>query len=469
MASAAENPAPMEAKEPWVAVGFLTLVIALIALGTIAVSNLRRLNGATNRLYLHPFQVSNAALNIRLALSESRLSMLALVHHDEPQHEAALREAIQDLPRHVAHSARIIERHFLGDRALVAQNKAALADWTRFQRAVLKLLEHDPQQARIRVLSEGTSRYEKLAAIQDEIIAFARRKARALLHEADRIRASSEAQLSLAFVITVAFAVVTSALVFFRTRRATSALARSGLQLAQANTELLRSNESLRRFAYVASHDLREPLRKILNFGQLLATEKSEQLDEEGAHYAQRMQDAAQRLDELIVNLLSYSRVGSQSEQQVAVNLDRLLIETTDDLALMLEESGAELHWADLPDVVGAPTQLKQLFQNLISNAVKFRKADTAPKIEITWRRDRERCVISVSDNGIGFEAQYAEKIFGVFQRLHSRDLYPGTGIGLAICQKIVEIHGGTISAHATLDGARFEFDLPLASEARNA
>ena len=226
--------------------------------------------------------------------------------------------------------------------------------------------------------------------------------------------------------------------------------------------ELQRSNQELEQFAYVASHDLQEPLRKVASFTQMLERRYKGQLDERADSYIAFAVDGAKRMQELINDLLEFSRVGRAGKPHERVETTELLQQAEARVAAMLEESGAEVVANGLPAVSGDPGLLTAMFQNLISNAVKFR-GDDPPRIRFAAEPDGRFWRFSCTDNGIGVEDEYAERIFVIFQRLHTREAFEGTGIGLAMCRKIVEYHGGRIwLAPAEPDrGARFVFTLP--------
>lgn len=245
---------------------------------------------------------------------------------------------------------------------------------------------------------------------------------------------------------------------------------------ARHAAELERSNKELEQFAYVASHDLQEPLRKILTFGDRLASHCEHALDETGRDCLQRMQDAAERMRALIDGLLTLSRVTTKGQDFVPVDLRQIAEEVIRDLEVPIEQARARVELGNLPTLQADPLQMRQLLQNLIGNGLKFHRDGEPPVVKVHGRYlrnreerpavnsiDEERCQVVVEDNGIGFEEKYAERIFGLFQRLHPRDLYQGTGVGLAICRKIVERHGGTISARSTpARGATFVVLLPV-------
>jgi len=225
--------------------------------------------------------------------------------------------------------------------------------------------------------------------------------------------------------------------------------------------ELRRSNAELEQFAYVASHDLQEPLRKIASFCQALQTRYRGQLDERADQYIDFAVDGAKRMQTLINDLLAFSRVGRSDGEQKQVDLNEAFADAQAALAGILESSGATVAAEELPTVRGDRTQLASLFQNLIANSVKFHGAE-APYVRIVAERAQGEWEISCLDNGIGIDPEYAERIFLIFQRLHSRETYEGTGIGLALCRKIVEYHGGRIWLDTSYtEGACFHFTLP--------
>jgi signal transduction histidine kinase len=234
-------------------------------------------------------------------------------------------------------------------------------------------------------------------------------------------------------------------------------------ELQSAYEELEHSNRDLASFAYIASHDLREPLRKIQAFGDRLISKESDNLSPRGQDYIVRMQKAALRMKDLIEALLNYSRIGTKGEALVATDLNTVMQDVLDDLEYSIKESGAEIKISQLPVIDADKTQIRQVFQNLIANALKFQRPDVKPLMRISAIVDKGLCTLTFSDNGIGFEPEYAERIFGVFQRLHGRDAYEGTGIGLSICQKTAERHGGHITAVGRPgEGATFTLTLPV-------
>lgn len=242
--------------------------------------------------------------------------------------------------------------------------------------------------------------------------------------------------------------------------------------LERKASELARSNAELEQFAFVASHDLQEPLRKIRAFGDRLKMKCDAALPAEGADYLGRMQNAAARMQTLIADLLTFSRVISRTDPFVEVDLAQVTREVLSDLEVRIEKVGATITVGELPKIQADPMQMRQLFQNLIGNALKFQLPDVKPQVQIAARlvppdeyssQTGPVCELTIQDNGIGFDEKYLEKIFAVFQRLHNRQEYEGTGIGLAVCRRIVDRHGGSITARSKPGaGATFVVQLPV-------
>ncbi len=242
---------------------------------------------------------------------------------------------------------------------------------------------------------------------------------------------------------------------------------RNASMMLQYTQKLEHSNRELADFAYVASHDLQEPLRKIEAFGERLVKKYGSILPDDGKMFVDRMQNAADRMRKLINDLLSYSRVTTGAKDFEKASLGKILTEVIGDLQIRIEETEATVEHGDLPTIECEPMQMRQLLQNLLGNALKFRRADTKPVIKVVAHAFEEAEIqyvsITIEDNGIGFDNQFKEQIFTIFQRLHSRNEYEGTGIGLATVRKIVERHGGTIDADGQVNiGSKFHVTLPI-------
>ena len=233
----------------------------------------------------------------------------------------------------------------------------------------------------------------------------------------------------------------------FRLEESNSALARSNDELERQARELARSNTELDQFASIASHDLQEPLRKVRTFTERISETEAANLSERGVDYLRRANASAERMQTLIEDLLRFSRVTTQARPFAPVDLSAIVADVLDDLSEQVARTGAVVEVSSLPTINADASQMRQLTQNLISNAIKFRREDVSPRVTVDCALDAGWVTITVADNGIGFEPQYAVRIFRVFERLHGRGTYPGTGIGLALCRKIAVRHGGTVVA----------------------
>ncbi len=232
--------------------------------------------------------------------------------------------------------------------------------------------------------------------------------------------------------------------------------------LRKTAEELARSNRELEQFAYITSHDLQEPLRQVRSFVQLLWDRHRDKLEDRAGEYLQFINEGAERMSSLVLDLLTYSRVGAGERMRQTVSSSKAVAAALANLGASIAETGVEVVQSDLPDVQADPTQMVQLFQNLIGNAIKFRREGVAPKVEIGATREGSHWRFWVKDNGIGIEPEFHDRVFLIFQRLHTRQQYAGTGIGLAICKKIVEQHGGRIWIESVpRQGSTFCFSLP--------
>ncbi len=231
---------------------------------------------------------------------------------------------------------------------------------------------------------------------------------------------------------------------------------------------LRKSNQELEQFAYVASHDLQEPLRKVQAFSDRLASKYADKLDDDGKLYISRMQDASNRMRTLIQDLLAYSRIRSKGQEFIMVDLNEIVKGVISDLEVRLEQSSGRVEVGELPTVLADPLQMRQVFQNLIGNALKFKKSNVPPVVKVMAKLKNDAHIIAVQDNGIGFEQQYAERVFEIFQRLHGRSDFEGTGMGLAIVKKILERHVGSIRAKSEPGkGTVFVLTLPNHTDPR--
>ncbi len=234
-------------------------------------------------------------------------------------------------------------------------------------------------------------------------------------------------------------------------------------QLRVYADRLEQSNRELQDFASIAAHDLQEPLRKIQAFGDRLQTRFHSDLPLEGRDFLDRMLVSARRMRTLIDDLLTYSRVTTMAKPFLSTDLNQVLQDVLSDLELRIEQVHGKVEVAPLPTIDADVSQMRQLFQNLIANALKFHRKDLAPVVRVGVTLSAQHCVLSFADNGIGFEEKYLDKIFTIFQRLHGRQEYEGTGVGLAVCRRITERHGGAITARSTPgEGTTFYVTLPI-------
>ncbi len=245
-------------------------------------------------------------------------------------------------------------------------------------------------------------------------------------------------------------------------------LAEENLKINTKKLEI--SNKELQDFASVAAHDLQEPLRKILTFLDRINLKIGDKLDEEIKDYITRVQNSASRMRTLIDDLLSYSRVTTKAQPFTKVDLNKILKDVVSDLEVRIEQTKGLVEVGSLPTIMADPTQMRQLFQNIIGNALKFHRKDVNPIVKVEGKildgiyvNGVQACQISITDNGIGFDEKYLDRIFTIFQRLHGRHEYEGTGIGLAVCRKIVDRHNGMVTARSKLgDGSTFSISLPI-------
>jgi light-regulated signal transduction histidine kinase (bacteriophytochrome) len=240
-------------------------------------------------------------------------------------------------------------------------------------------------------------------------------------------------------------------------------------ELEEKAEDLVRSNRELQQFAYVASHDLKEPLRMVTTYVQMLDRRYGNTLDGDAKEYIKFAVEGSKRMYALVEDLLTYSRVETSVVPFEPVSMDQVMITALKDMGETIEKSGATVTATDLPEVHADLQQMVQLMENLIGNAIKFRREDS-PQVRISARLEGHEWIFSVKDNGIGIGKEYQDKVFQMFQRLHTKEAYPGTGIGLAICKKVVERHGGRIWYESEQGvGTTFFFSLPEKAEERNA
>jgi len=301
----------------------------------------------------------------------------------------------------------------------------------------------------------------KAMADTRQLVSQMQEQVRVSLEEKERTAKTAAARAPLVMLGGTAVSFSLLLAVFFLLNREIAQRRAAEQAVARHAQELARSNQELEQFAYVASHDLQEPLRMVASYTQLLARRYRDRLDSDAHDFIRYAADGATRMQSLINDLLAYSRVGTRGEPLRSADSEAVCEEAIRNLRAAIEESGAEVARDPLPRVLADAAQLRQLFQNLISNALKFRSPEP-PRVHVSADRNGNEWRFSVRDNGIGIDPEHAQRIFVLFQRLHNRAEYPGTGIGLAICKKIVERHGGRIWVESEPgSGATFCFTLP--------
>jgi len=247
-----------------------------------------------------------------------------------------------------------------------------------------------------------------------------------------------------------------------KVKERTETLLKREATLEKQNKKLQNQNKELEQFTYIASHDLQEPLRSLISFSELLEKEFLGKLGENGEFYINFISKSSKRMQLLVKGLLDYSRIGRE-KKLVEIDCNEIVKDVLSDMVITIKEGNAEIIVSDLPHLKGYETEIRQLFQNLVSNALKFRKKDVAPKIKIYAQKREDDWLFSIQDNAIGIDESNQQKLFVIFKRFNNREEYEGTGIGLAHCKKIVELHGGTIWADSKLgEGSTFNFTIPI-------
>lgn len=441
---------------------FLILSLVLIAgymLTSLFFLNRSNSSGAEAESFGKTVQQSNSIIQQVYALEASAHRYLFTDSKRSYNEFVANKDSLNDnflnLNSH-CHNFQVAEEHLHHLKSLLVHRIETLEDL--MMRDSLHELENS---LRIAFMEQGKEQTDSIVSALEDI-----------RHQSDSKQAenrmkANEANQNTMFMLSF-FGVVMLFIVFIsfsKMRRQILINEKNTSEINQINVELKSMNENLENFAYVASHDLNEPLRKIRTFGDLIKDELEEDEYNKSmiTSHLSRMQDASKRMQQLIDDLLSYSRVTRQYELAEKIDLNEIVNAVITDLEIPIKESKANIRISELPSSIKADAiQMRQLFQNLISNSLKFRRSGVSPKIEIDvdqvnaselpidelkFNNQQKYWRISVKDNGIGFEQKYVEKIFAVFQRLHGRSDYEGTGIGLSICKKICENHKGAISA----------------------
>jgi signal transduction histidine kinase len=469
----------------WVLISVITF--SVIVGNAVLASNIINKLSATQNSLLNAGNVLNALNNLHVLILSAETGQRGYLLTEDVQYLAPYTEALDDLSEQLDTVARI-KSELPAQKAridtLLNLTREKMQDLTA---TVDLALDDEEKQALKRMLTgRGHNMYQSIdqqfAAIQkaEELFSLSLFANLASAQSEARVTFTISAITSSLLLVGMVFLAILNIRIERQNRErleyqnevlADKVQART-TELKLYSEELKRSNRELEDFAFVASHDLQEPLRKIRAFGDRLRSNYAQRLDEKGDDYINRMHNAAERMSDLINDLLEFSRITTRGKDFVKVDLNDTVATIIDDLEIAIKESDAQISLCTLPIIDADPSQMYQLLLNLISNAVKFKKAGGAVQISFSYQLvdatagqhqiSEKWHLITITDNGIGFAQEYADKIFSPFQRLHSRDEYKGTGIGLAVCRRIVERHHGQISAQSAEGlGAKFSIRLP--------
>jgi signal transduction histidine kinase len=454
--------------------GFALAAVVVIASGLLIHRNIQ-LIARNEAQVVHTHRVLHAMDGIRIALSAAESSQRGFIITTNREYLQPFRDALPEIDARLKEIAELTiddpsrSRQFEALRRLVAKRLTSLETG-------IGVVENDGRDAARDFVLRGEG-FAQMAAVRDVLTAMTAEEERLLLlrNEDSRVNHRSTSRTALlAAIVGLAMVLVAYFLSMrevINRKKMTDILEERvrerTAELATANTLLQHSNRELEQFASVASHDLQEPLRKIEAFGDRLKMQR-ETLNEQAVDYLDRILKSASRMRTLINDLLSFSRVATRALPFKPVDLGQIANEVVGDLEGRLQHVEGQVELDTLPTIEADPTQMRQLLQNLIGNALKFHRPEVSPVVKVKAERQTaegqpERLVLTVADNGIGFEEQYLDRIFEVFQRLHGRTEFEGTGIGLAICRKIVERHHGTITARSKPgEGSTFIVTLPI-------
>lgn len=467
-------------------IGFAVTIVALLASGWLSFRNLNRLS-TNEALVVHTHEVLDQIRDVLGTLSEAETQQRSFLLTGEALYLEPYRQAVAAVQKHLDQLQELTADNQSHQRALRDLRSNIVARLESLQIGI-GIREKEGLEGARRYVLIGKGRKE-MEAIRRRLVQIENGELELLKKRESQSRASYRTAVATQWTATLLGLALVAAGYLIAAREGKTrlrgvealTLANDKLEarveertadLGSANESLRRSNRELEQFASVASHDLQEPLRKIQAFGDRLQTRCATELGEQGRDYLVRMLASAGRMRSLIDALLTFSRVTTKAQPFEEVNLAATTEDVVSDLENQVQRGGGHIEVGEMPTLEADPLQMRQLIQNLIGNGLKFSRPEVPPVVRIASRlleasgdngEEIPRCEISVNDNGIGFEEVYLDRIFELFQRLHGRQEYEGTGMGLAIVRKIVERHGGTITARSTPgNGATFLVTLPL-------
>ena len=473
--------------------GFGIIVILTLILGLTALTSMHTLADLTVKMHDHPLAVSNAVRDIRANIFAMHRTMKDVASAKDDEQINVAMEYVNLHEQEVFKSFDIIFERFLGNKQDVQKAHKAFSDWKAIREEVRELMHQDKQdQAEAITKGKGNDHVDHMLNTIQVMSDFASAKEDEFFSDSQRIREHQIFLLNALITIIAISSVVVGVLIsksitvplskiikeikevargdFSRKvnidspkelgqlasefNNMAAALNESTTSIKNLNEEITKreqleqnlkaSNKELERFAYIASHDLQEPLRMVSSYTQLLEKRYKDKLDQQASEFIHFAVDGAVRMQTLINDLLAYSRLGSKAKPFEAVDCNVIFDQVKAHLSVSINDSNTVITNDQLPTVNADPVQLSQIFQNLISNAIKFR-GENPSRIHISAEKNNDHWLFSFRDNGIGIESKYKDKVFEIFQRLHSKEQYPGTGIGLAISKRIAERHGGKL------------------------
>lgn len=446
------------------AVKYALLLIAVIIIGLTEISGTRRIHSIVDKLYVHPFSVNRAAQDIGREILLMRHEARDIFLFPQPESIDQSLRNLAGLNADVEKNLNVIEMNFLGDIGRVKDLRRDLAAWNAQLAQVATLArQKKARQAENVFYGTMTLPFNALSADVDYVQEFSRQRAEDYVKEADSVAAANgrEARWMLAGMIFLITAV--SGFVAYRIAAIIRRQEQLDVMQKAYAEQLLAANNELESFSYSVSHDLRTPLRAIDGYSHILLEDYAGKLDEEGRRLLNVVRDNAQRMGQLIDDILQFSRARRLPMKMTEVDMEELARMALGDVRRSTEVGKLQVEIARLPPARGDRAMLHRVLVNLLSNAIKFSRDNPSPRIAVGGFAQGAEAVYFVRDNGVGFDMQYADKLFGVFQRLHAVNEYKGTGIGLAMVKRIIERHGGRVWAEGRVnEGATIFFALPL-------